>query len=105
MAGSVAAIGLIGCAAALSLGFASVGSAAVLGQRLAGAADAAALAAADAAAGAVAGVPCELAATLAAAAGSELETCEIDGLTATVTVSARLGNLPATASARAGPPG
>ena len=32
MAGSVAAIGLIGCAAALSLGFASVGSAAVLGQ-------------------------------------------------------------------------
>ena len=104
MAGSLAAAGLIGFAAALSIGFATVGSAAVLGQRLAGAADAAALAAADAASGAVAGVPCELAETLAAAAGAELAACEIDGLTATVTVAARLGSLPAAVSARAGPP-
>ena len=104
MAGSLAAVGLIGFAAALSIGLASVGSAAVLGQRLAGAADAAALAAADAASGAVAGVPCELAETLAAAGGARLAACEIDGLTATVTVTARFGSLPATASARAGPP-
>jgi secretion/DNA translocation related TadE-like protein len=81
-----------------------VGSAAVLGQRLAGAADAAALAAADAASGAVPGIPCELAETLAAAASVELAACEIDGLTATVTLAAWFGALPATASARAGPP-
>ena len=104
MAGTLAAVGLIGFAAALSIGLAGVGAAAVLGQRLAGVADAAALAAADAASGAVAGVPCELAETLAAAAAVELTACEVDGLTATVTVAAQLGTLPAAASARAGPP-
>ncbi len=104
MAGSLAAIGIVGCVATLCVGLAAAGSAAVLGQRLAGAADAGALAAADAASGAVVGVPCELAEVIAAASGAGLAACEIDGLTATVTVSARFGNLPATASARAGPP-
>jgi secretion/DNA translocation related TadE-like protein len=104
MAGAIAAIGAVGCAATLSLGLVLAGSAAVFGQRLAGAADAAALAAADAASGAVIGVPCEMAETVARSAGAELSRCEIDGLTATVTVSATFARLPAAATARAGPP-
>jgi len=104
MAGAIAAIGVVGCAATLSLGFVFAGSAGVFGQRLAGAADAAALAAADAASGAVIGVPCESAESVARSAGAVLSRCEIDGLTATVTVSAMFAGLPAAASARAGPP-
>ena len=104
MAGAIAAIGVVGCAATLSAGLVFSGSAAVFGQRLAGAADAAALAAADAASGAVAGVPCESAEAVARSAAAELPGCEIDGLTATVTVSAMFGGLPAVATARAGPP-
>lgn len=104
MAGAVGAFGILACAAALSAGLVATGSAAVFAQRLAGAADAAALAAADAASGAVSGIPCELAAAVAGASGAELTSCEIDGLTATVTVSAWFGRLPAAASARAGPP-
>lgn len=104
MAGTIAAVGIVGCAAALCAGLAVSGSAAVFGQRLGGVADAAALAAADAASGAVAGVPCELADTVAAASALVLAACEVDGLVATVTVAGRFGHLEATASARAGPP-
>lgn len=104
MAGTAVAVGLVGCAAALALGLATVASGAVFGQRLAGVADAAALAAADAASGAVAGVPCERAEQIAAASGAVVETCELDGLIATVSVTARFGQLPAVARARAGPP-
>jgi secretion/DNA translocation related TadE-like protein len=104
MTGSVLAVGLVACAATLSLGLAVAGSAAVFGQRLAGVADAAALAAADAASGAVSGFPCESAERIARTAGAEVSACEINVLTATVTVSALFGRLPATASARAGPP-
>ena len=75
-----------------------------LKQRLAGAADAAALAAADAASGAVAGEACELAEAIAAASNARLATCAIDSATVTVTVSAPFGQLVAAASARAGPP-
>jgi secretion/DNA translocation related TadE-like protein len=104
MPGTAATAGLIGAAAAIMLGLASVASAAVVGQRVAGAADAAALAAADAASGAATGVPCDRAAELAAAAGVALDACDLDGLVATVTVSVRFGVLRAGASARAGPP-
>lgn len=104
MAGTAVAVGLVGGAAALAVGLATVASAAVFGQRLAGVADAAALAAADAASGAVTGVPCERAGQIAAVSGAVVETCELDGLVATVSVSARLGPLPAIARARAGPP-
>ncbi len=104
MAGSIVTVGLVACAATLSVGLALAGSAAVFGQRLAGVADAAALAAADAASGAVNGIPCDVAETIAGAADTELVRCEIDGLIATVAVSALFGRLPATASARAGPP-
>ncbi|WP_344096984.1 Rv3654c family TadE-like protein [Microbacterium deminutum] len=105
MPGTLSAVGLIGCATALTFGLATVGSAAVFSQRLAAGADAAALAAADAASGAVPGVPCELAARLATVSGGVIDGCEIDGVTATVSISGRFGLVTATASARAGPPG
>ena len=104
MPGAATAVGIVGCAAVLTIGFASIAGGAVFGQRLAGVADAAALAAADAASGAVTGIPCERAEEVAAAAGTVLEACGVDGLIATVTVAGRFGALPAAASARAGPP-
>ncbi|WP_127476295.1 Rv3654c family TadE-like protein [Microbacterium sulfonylureivorans] len=104
MAGAAVVVGMVGGAAALTVALAAVGSAAVFGQRLAGAADAAALAAADTASGAVTGVPCERAAEVAAVAGVAIDECEVEGLIATVTVSARFGAFPVAASARAGPP-
>jgi hypothetical protein len=105
MPGAVVAGGMAACAAAFTVGLVTAGSAAVFGQRLADAADAAALAAADGASGAAVGVPCELAGRVAAASGVAVERCEIDGLTAVVTVSARLGAFTGTASSRAGQAG
>lgn len=105
MAGTVLSIGIVLCAATLTSGFAIVAGGGVVGQRAAGAADAAALAAADAASGAIAGVPCERAAQISAAVGAELVGCEVDDLVATVTVAVPFGALSARASARAGPPG
>ncbi|WP_243073985.1 Rv3654c family TadE-like protein [Microbacterium sp. SS28] len=104
MAGTGLAVGIVAGCAALVLGLTTVSAAAVTGQRLAGAADAAALAAADAASGASRGVPCERAADVAQAGGASLAACDVDGLVATVTVSATFGALTASASARAGPP-
>lgn len=104
MAGAMASVGMVAVAATLTVTFAMAASAAVFGQRLAGAADAAALAAADAASGAVIGVPCERAAEVAAASGAALTECGVEGLVATVTVSSRFGLVPASARARAGPP-
>jgi hypothetical protein len=102
MPGAVVAGGMAACAAAFTVGLVTAGSAAVFGQRLAGAADAAALAAADGASGAAVGVPCELAERVAAASGVGIDRCEVDELTAVVTVSARFGGFTGTASARAG---
>ncbi len=104
MAGSALAIGVVAMTASLAVGFAGIGAAAAFGQRLAGAADAAALAAADAASGAVTGLPCDRAADVATALGVRVESCDLDGLVATVVVSATFGHLVATAAARAGPP-
>ncbi|MEQ6897599.1 Rv3654c family TadE-like protein [Microbacterium sp. KR10-403] len=104
MPGTVLAVGAIGCAAALTVGLAAVGGAAVQSQRAADAADAAALAAADGASGAVLGVPCELASRVAEAGGAAVTSCAVDGLVATVTVTVPFGVLVATATARAGPP-
>ncbi|WP_417561851.1 Rv3654c family TadE-like protein [Microbacterium sp.] len=103
MAGTVLAVGAIGAAAALTLGLASVGSAAVQAQRAAGAADAAALAAADAASGAVTGIPCERADQVAAAGGARVTACTVDALVVTVSVAVPFGALTAAATARAGP--
>ena len=106
MAGTALAAGVLTVAAALSLGFAAVGGAAVTAQRVAGAADAAALAAADAASGAVAaeGDPCGLAARVAAASGVTVTGCTLEGFVATVEVQAAYAGLAAVSRARAGPP-
>jgi secretion/DNA translocation related TadE-like protein len=104
MPGSAAASGLVAAVAGLTVAFGAVAAASVHGQRVASAADAAALAAADAASGAVTGVPCERAVEVAATAGAEVVSCELDGLIATVTVAAPFGVIPASATARAGPP-
>ena len=106
MAGTTLAAGVLTVAAALSLGLAAVGGAAVTAQRVAGAADAAALAAADAASGAVAtgGDPCALAARVAAASDATLTGCTLEGFVATVEVQAAYAGLAAVSRARAGPP-
>ncbi|MGW9627644.1 Rv3654c family TadE-like protein [Microbacterium sp. NPDC055521] len=106
MSGTALAAGLVTVAATLSLGLAAVGGAAVTAQRAAGAADAAALAAADAASGAVTTGEdaCSLAARVALASGSELVSCTVDALTATVEVRSAYSGLVAVARARAGPP-
>lgn len=103
MPGTMLAAGIIVCTASVAIGFCAVAAAAVHGQRLAGTADAAALAAADAASGAVAGVPCEQAVSVAAALGATVSRCDLDGLVATVTVTAPYGGFAAGATARAGP--
>ncbi|MFC0196480.1 Rv3654c family TadE-like protein, partial [Microbacterium arthrosphaerae] len=90
--------------AILATSLAALGGAAVVGQRLAAAADAGALAAADTASGAITGVPCERAAEVAAEFGAGLESCQLDELIATVTVTMPFAGLTARASARAGPP-
>ena len=104
MPGTILSVGVVVCTATLAVSFTTAGAGAVFSQRLAGVADAAALAGADAASGAVGGEPCERANEIAAASGAELAACELDGLVVTITVSAVFGRLPATASARAGPP-
>ncbi|GAA2008684.1 helicase [Microbacterium ulmi] len=104
MPGTALAVGVVACTAALAVGLCSMAGAAAFGQRLAATADAAVLAAADAASGAVDGVPCERAAELAATGDAVVADCRVDGLVATVTVSARFGVLVVSASARAGPP-
>lgn len=104
MPGVPTSVGLIAVVATLATGLAAVSSASVFGQRLAGAADAAALAAADTASGVAIGVPCERAEEVAAASGASLAACEVDGLVATVTVTGRFGVLVCDARARAGPP-
>lgn len=98
------ALAIVGAMTVVLVAVLSLGVALVLRQRVIGAADAAALAAADAASGAVAGVPCGLAARVAAANGAALGGCTLDGLVATVTVSARFGVVPFSARSSAGPP-
>ncbi|MDJ1114878.1 helicase [Microbacterium dauci] len=104
MAGSALAVGSVAVVATLLVGFAGAGVAAATSARVSGAADAAALAAADTASGRVVGVPCEHAASAARLGGADLASCAVDGLVATVEVSAPFGAFTARARARAGPP-
>jgi len=106
MAGTALAAGVLTVTAALSVGLAAVGGAAVAAQRVAGAADAAALAAADVASGAILTDedPCAVAARVAAASGSTLSACRLDGSTATVEVRSAYAGLVAASRARAGQP-
>lgn len=106
MAGTALSAGVLVVAASLSLGLAAVGGAAVTAQRVAGAADAAALATADVASGAVSTgeEPCAAGARVAAAFGVTLTDCTLEGLVATVQVQAVYAGLAAVSRARAGPP-
>jgi len=104
MAGAVLSVAIVGVAAAMTVGLASVGAAATFAQRLAGTADAAALAAADAAAGAASGDPCDRADEIAGQASAIVTACDVADLIVTITVSAPFGPFAAMVSARAGPP-
>lgn len=104
MAGSALSLGVVAVCATLAVGFAAAGAASVQAVRMAGIADAAALAAADAASGAVTGIPCERATDVATQGGAVLADCRLDGLVATVAVTASIGPLTVRARARAGPP-
>ncbi|GAA1123395.1 helicase [Microbacterium aurantiacum] len=104
MASNAAVVGILAAALSLVAGLSAVGAAAIHSQRLAGAADSAALAAADTVTGLAAGEPCDRAADLAATAGAAVAVCDIDGFVVTVTVTARFGVFPTSATARAGPP-
>ncbi|HTL40426.1 MAG TPA: Rv3654c family TadE-like protein [Pseudolysinimonas sp.] len=103
-AGGVLALALVGATVAVGVASIGLGSALTVRQRIIGAADAAALAAADGASGAIAMPPCEGAALVVQAAGASLTECGIDGLIATVEVSARVGPVPVSARSTAGPP-
>lgn len=104
MPGAVSTVGVIAAVAVVGVSSGALIVASVHAQRVASTADAAALAAADAASGAVRGVPCERATEVAASASASIVSCDVDGLIATVSVSAPFGMLPVSASARAGPP-
>jgi secretion/DNA translocation related TadE-like protein len=103
--GTVLALGVLGATVTVVLTLIPVTGAFVASQRVANAADAAALAAADVASGAVPGVACQLAAAAADLNGAVLGQCELSGAVARVSVSSRWWVFSLGASARAGPPG
>jgi len=103
-AGAVLALAIVGALVLVTVAVLALGAALVVRQRVIGAADGSALAAADAASGAVAGAPCDLAAVVADSNGATLTDCRVDGLVATVTVSASVGPVPFSARSTAGPP-
>jgi secretion/DNA translocation related TadE-like protein len=102
--GSVLALAVVALLAVLMLSAVGVGAALAHRQRVIAAADAGALAAADTALGIHPGVPCEQAARVVAAHGATLAACEVEGVVATVSASARVAGVLVTAQARAGPP-
>lgn len=103
--GTVLALGILGATVAVVLTLIPVTGAFVASQRVANAADAAALAAADVASGAVPGVACQLAAVAASLNGAVLGDCELNGAVAAVSASSRWWVFSLSAKARAGPPG
>lgn len=82
-----------------------LGSALVVRQLVAGAADAAALAAADVASGLLPGVPCSVAETVTAAHGVVLTGCSVTGAVVVVSAERSVLGIPVIATSRAGPPG
>lgn len=103
-AGSVLALALLAATLMLLLTLLPLGMALSVRQTVTGAADAAALAAADVASGLLPGFPCAQAERVARANRASLETCEIDGLVATVRVGSAVLGITVTAVATAGPP-
>jgi secretion/DNA translocation related TadE-like protein len=102
--GSVLALAVVAMFALLTLSAVGIGAALAQRQRVIAAADAGALAAADTALGIHPGVPCEQAARVVAAHGATLAACDVEGVVATVSASARVAGVLVTAQARAGPP-
>ena len=103
MSGVGLTVSALAVTATLAIGCATAGSVASVSAHLAGIADAAALAAADAVSGAATGIPCERAAGLAERGGADLVRCDLDGLIATIEVTASVGAFTVRARARAGP--
>ncbi|GHF14523.1 Rv3654c family TadE-like protein [Pseudolysinimonas yzui] len=102
--GGVLALAALAMLAVLTLAAVGVGAALAQRQRVIAAADAGALAAADTALGIHPGIPCEVAAQVVETSGAALVACELEGVVATITVSARVAGVLVTAEARAGPP-
>lgn len=102
--GGVLALAALAMLAVLTLAAVGVGAALAARQRVIAAADAGALAAADTALGIHPGIPCEEAAAVVEAHGAALVACEVEGVVATIMVSARVAGVLVTAEARAGPP-
>jgi len=74
-------------------------------QRVAAAADAAALAASSVSMGILPGIPCEQASRVAVANGASVSGCEVDGEVVTVRAADRILGFEIAVSATAGPPG
>ncbi len=102
--GGVLALAVVGLLAVLALAVVGTGVALAARPRVVAAADASALAAADTALGILPGVPCESAQEVAAAHGARVAACTVDGVVATVEVSATILGVPVAVRARAGPP-
>jgi secretion/DNA translocation related TadE-like protein len=104
VSGSVLGVAVVGGLVALTGTVLPAYAALAVRQSVAGAADAAALAGADVAVGIAPGYPCEVAARVAAANGSGLASCQVDGLIVTVEASRIILGIAAVSSATAGPP-
>ncbi|MGB3911365.1 MAG: Rv3654c family TadE-like protein [Pseudolysinimonas sp.] len=102
--GGVLALAVVAMLAVLTLAAVGVGAALAARQRVIAAADAGALAAADTALGIHPGIPCDEAARVVDAHGATLVACDLEGVVATVSTSARIAGVIVTAQARAGPP-
>lgn len=97
---------IVGAALVVATAVLAASAIVVASTRLDAAADATALSVADTAAGWADGDPCERGAVVAEANGAVVAACNLDGLTATVTLRATApGGLPLSATARAGPAG
>lgn len=104
MAGAPLVVGVLAAVALGGGGAVVAGGALAESQRLAGAADAAALAGGDALLGWHAEAPCAVASRVAAANRARLAACRIEGVEIVVTVSGTAAGLPVERSSRAGPP-
>lgn len=102
-AGTVLALAVIGAIVATLGLLLPLGVSLVARQRVAGAADAAALAAADVTIGLVPGVPCSVASVVAAANGATVRACRIDGSVVTVQLVITVLGVEITGTATAGP--
>lgn len=103
-AGSVLCLSLIAALLVFSGVMVSLSLALSGKHRIQAAAESAALAAADVLSGRVAGYPCELAQQAAEKNNTQLVSCEMEGLIATVAVGHDLLGTAFTVRARAGPP-